>query len=77
MKVYSLSPSAYEGLLELASDSLWCRDYQRILRFLDAAVSLEEAAVLGTDCNDTSADHKTWKQVAFLGSTEQVSIRRG
>ena len=67
MTVYSLSPDAYQGLINLARDSRWCSDYARLLRYLDVVVSLNEATLLGSDQSPSlPADRSAWIQIAFL-----------
>jgi hypothetical protein len=66
MVLYSMSPRAYEGLMNLARDPHWCADYARILRYLDVVVSLKEAALVGEESGMPPADHATWTRVAFV-----------
>jgi hypothetical protein len=61
-----MSPSAYDGLIKLANDRLWCSDYARILRYLDVAVSMKEAVLHENDKAGLPADHPTWTQIAFM-----------
>lgn len=73
MLVYSLSPRAYEGLVELAQDSVWCRDYSRILRYLEATVTSKEAMQMSHDGTPNSLG---WREIAFLEETEHLTTPR-
>jgi hypothetical protein len=66
MVLYSMSPRAYQGLMELAKNPRWCSDYARILRYLDVVVLAKEAALLGNESESLPADHATWTKVAFV-----------
>jgi hypothetical protein len=74
--LYSLSPSAYRGLIDLAKDPRWCPDYSRLLRYLDVAVSLKEAALLEDGTTDDSPEHISWTQIAFLDDQLAVPAKR-
>jgi hypothetical protein len=74
--LYSMSPSAYEGLITLANDRRWCSDYARILRYLEVLVSLNEAVLHETETASLPANHPTWTQIAFMDDQIAAPAKR-
>ncbi len=76
MVVYSLSPGAYQGLLEVAQHPHFCRDYDRIHRYLEVVVAAREAVLVPGDPSAAPDSCMGWKLFAFLEATEQLDIHR-
>ena len=75
MVQYSMSPGAYDGLLRLAKDPHWCPDFARILRYLDVAVSMKEAVLVGAVTGSLPAERKNWTTIAFVEAVVTVPSR--
>jgi hypothetical protein len=76
MTVFALSPAAYRGLLELAANSIWCADYDRILRYLAVVEAATEAKRIFGDGTLTAEPIAGWRLVSFLGSAEHLHLQR-
>jgi hypothetical protein len=76
MMVYSLSPAAYSGLLELADNSTWCGDYDRILRYLDVVEAATEAQRLSVNQKMSVEQFPGWRLVSFPRSAEHLHVQR-
>jgi hypothetical protein len=74
MRVYALSPAAYGGLLELAANSIWCEDYDRILRYLAVVEAATEAKRIFED-TIIAEPFAGWRLVSFLGSAEHLHVQ--
>jgi hypothetical protein len=76
MMLYALSPGAYEGLLNLTKDSQWCSDYERVLRYLEVVVSMQQAKLVEKGAERFAPPGVNWKEVAVMEVTDELSIRR-
>jgi hypothetical protein len=76
MTVFALSPAAYRGLLELAANSIWCADYDRILRYLAVVEAATEAKRISGDATIIAEPFAGWGLVSFLESAEHFYIPR-
>jgi len=61
--MYSLSPVARRGLNELARNDAWGCDYDRCLRFLEAAVSAGEAVVITEAESRNVRERDDWQRL--------------
>lgn len=72
MKNYILSPSAYESLEKLAQNTQWEADFDRCLRFLEAAVEYGEAVIIGKDETGLHYKELGWQPLDVLAACERV-----